>query len=154
MLIHAYTRKRELIDKLYKLGLCISYDRLLSISTAVSNAVCEKYEEEGVVCPIKLKKGIFTVGAVDNIDHNPSSLMSKDSFHGTAISLMQVPGRDENGIERDKIALKVGEKKMTNLPQWYSNVSPVASMAEVKVPQHNFEMVAHHDPSAGIGVTH
>lgn len=32
---------------------------------------------------------MFTVVAVDNIDHIPSSTTAKGSFHGTAISLMQ-----------------------------------------------------------------
>ena len=36
-----------------------------------------------VVCPPKLRQGLFTTGAVDNIDHNPSSATAKDSFHGT-----------------------------------------------------------------------
>ena len=67
-------------------------------------------------------------------------------------TLMQVTWKDKDGIKRDKTTLKGGEKKMTLL-QWYSNVSPVASMTEVKVPPYHFEMVAHHDPSAGIGVT-
>ena len=67
---------------------------------------------------------MFTVGAVKNLDHNPSSLMSRYSFHGTAISLMQVPWKDKDDIKRDKITLKDGEKKLT-LPQWYSNVCPV-----------------------------
>ena len=78
--------------------------------------------------------------------------MLKYSFHGTTISLVQVPWKDKDGIKRDKTTLEGGEKKMTLL-QWYSNVSPVAPMTEVKAPPYHFEMVAHHDPSAGIGVT-
>ena len=30
-----------------------------------------------------MRKGLFTVGALDNLDHNPSSSTGKDSFHGT-----------------------------------------------------------------------
>ena len=43
ILIHAKTRKRELIDKLYNLGLCISYDRLMCISADLANTVCNQY---------------------------------------------------------------------------------------------------------------
>ena len=28
----------------------------------------------------------FTVGALDNLDHNPSSTTARDSFHGMGIS--------------------------------------------------------------------
>ncbi|KAI8487001.1 hypothetical protein Bbelb_352610 [Branchiostoma belcheri] len=40
---------------------------------------------------------LFTTAAVDNIDHNPSSTTAKDSFHGTAISLLQHPNSAEDG---------------------------------------------------------
>ena len=46
---------------------------------------------DGVVCTPKMRSGLFTVAAVDNLDYNPSSTTSKDSFHGTDISLMQHP---------------------------------------------------------------
>ena len=91
MLIHAKTRNRSLIDTLFKLGLCVSYDRLLNISTQLANNVCAQYHHDDVVCPPQLSKNIFTCGAADNIDHNPSAKTAHDSFHGTAISLMQFP---------------------------------------------------------------
>ena len=56
----------------------------------------------------KQKKGILKVGAVDNVHYNPYNDITK----------------------RYKIILKFGEKKMTYFPHWYSNVGPVASMAE------------------------
>ena len=58
-MLHASTRKRDLIDKLHKLGLSISYDRVLQISTELANTVCALYEEEGVVCPPNLEKACF-----------------------------------------------------------------------------------------------
>ena len=39
----------------------------------------------------KLCGKIFTTAEVDNINHNPSSTTANDSFHGTAISLVQHP---------------------------------------------------------------
>ena len=51
--------------------------------------------------PDKLeKKNVFTIGAVDNIDHNPSSGTSKGSFHGTGISIFQPILSLDEGIER------------------------------------------------------
>ena len=82
--IHRATRDRSLIDTFYNLGMCISYDRFLSVSTEITNSVIERYEREGVLCPSKLRGELFTTAAFDNIDHNPSSTSSQSSFHGTA----------------------------------------------------------------------
>lgn len=98
--IRGTTRAKSLVDTFYKLGMCISYDRLLSISTDITNTVLERYEREQVVCPSKLRKGLFTTAAVDNIDHNPSSTTCKDSSHGTAISLVQNPTTVSPGNDR------------------------------------------------------
>jgi len=87
--LHAQTRKRTLVDKMFELGLSISYDRVLAISTQLANSVCNQYNVDNVVCPQKLHGDLFTTAAVDNIDHNPSSTTAKDSFHGTGISLFQ-----------------------------------------------------------------
>lgn len=85
LMLHAKTRKRNLVDKLSDLGLCISYDRVLSLSAEMGNSVCQRYHMEHVVCPPALKQGVFTTSAVDNIDHNPSATTATDSFHGTGI---------------------------------------------------------------------
>ena len=87
LLSHVQTRKRTLIDKLYNLGLSISYDRVLSISTDVGNAVSALFEEERLVRPPNLCKDLFTTAGVDNLDHDPSSTTAQDSFHGTGISV-------------------------------------------------------------------
>ena len=94
------TRSKILIETASKLGLSISYDRVLKISADVSNSVCRRFEEEGVVCPPRLRKNLFTTGALDNIDHNPSSTTAKDSFHGTAISIVQHTNATSLGDER------------------------------------------------------
>jgi len=96
--IHGATRDRSLVDAFYQLGMCVSYDRLLSITTDVANSVCARYEKEGVVCPSVLRKELFTTAAMDNIDHNPSSMNAHDSFHGTSISLTQHLTNEDTGI--------------------------------------------------------
>lgn len=95
--IYAETRKKTLINCTFNLGMSISYGRLQSILKEKANFVCKMYHKEGVVCPPKMRKGIFTTAAVDNIDHNPSSTTAKTSFHGTAITLMQHKLPDEVG---------------------------------------------------------
>ena len=133
VMLHTKTRKRELVDALFNLGLCISYDRVLKISTELGNNICYYYQQKKVVCPPRLKGGIFTTAAVDNIDHNPSSISSHDSFHGTGISLFQHPtekNNDENsGVQLPADAIQDNiraQKKALMLPEFYTTVPPVA----------------------------
>lgn len=49
--IHGAARERSLFDAFFKLGMCISYDRVLSISTDIANSVIAWYGREAVVCP-------------------------------------------------------------------------------------------------------
>lgn len=122
----AETRKRTLVDELYNLGLSISYDRVLEISTEMGNKVCARYESEGVVCPPKLNKKVFTTAAVDNIDHNPSSTTAQGAFHGTGISLFQHPSENATGEERDVISVEnTSKKRLSQLPASYTTVQPV-----------------------------
>ena len=133
--IHGETRKKSLVDAFYNLGLCISYDRVLSISTDTANCVTTRFEQEGVVCPPKLRGNIFTTAAVDNIDHNPSSTTAHDSFHGTAISLVQHPTTKNRGVERDIPVLDgtvQAQKNVAQLPPTFCNVPP--AVLHVKDP--------------------
>ena len=63
------------------------------------------FEEKGVVVPAQLRRRIFTIGALDNIDHNPSSTTAQGSFHGTGISLFQFPSSTNVGEKQDDICL-------------------------------------------------
>ncbi|KAK3887811.1 hypothetical protein Pcinc_008090 [Petrolisthes cinctipes] len=89
MMLHVETRMRGLMDKLFSLGLSISYDRVLRLSAEMGNRACQMFQTEQVVCPPTLRGSVFTTAAVDNIDQNPSSTITKDSFHGIGISLLQ-----------------------------------------------------------------
>lgn len=127
LLLHAETRKRTLIDKLYDLGLSISYDRVLSISTEMGNRVSAMYEVENVVCPPILRRGIFTTSAVDNIDHNPSSTTAKGAFHGTGISLFQHPTCEHPGEMRniEYPEQQYANKSVPHLPDVYTSIPPI-----------------------------
>ena len=50
----------------------------------MASSICKRW---GLVCPFHLWKGLFTVGALDNIDHNLSSTTAQGSFCGTGISV-------------------------------------------------------------------
>ncbi len=140
LFLHGKTRKRELVDMGHHRGLGISYDRVLSISSALGNSVCKKFEEEQVVCPPKAKENIFTIGCMDNIDHNPSSRTAQNSFHGTAISIIQFPTADQPGQDRGNIVIDLNDeddssKTIVPLPQSYSMVPAVAlDVTNPKVP--------------------
>ena len=95
--LHSRTRSKELVNTFHRLGLSVSYDRVLSMSADLGNSVITHYESVGSVCPPNLKLGVFTTSAVDNIDHNPSATSSKGSFHGTGISLFQHPDSEDQG---------------------------------------------------------
>ena len=57
----------------------------------IANGVCQQFAADDVVCPPKMRRGLFTVAAIDNIDRNPSSATARDSLHGTGVSRMQLP---------------------------------------------------------------
>ena len=73
MLLHAQTRKRGLVDRLFDLGISASYDRVFEVSIDLGNTVSTRFQQQKVVVPTNFHKGVFTTGAVDNIDYNPSS---------------------------------------------------------------------------------
>ncbi len=87
--MHAVMRSRNLIDTLFNLGLCVSYDRVLQLTTDIGNGVRERFNSDGVVCPPKMRSAVFTSAVVYNIDYNPTSATAKDALHGTGISLIQ-----------------------------------------------------------------
>ena len=82
------------------MGLSVSYSRIDELANGLATAVCNKFKANGVVCPVSLRSGLFTVGALDNLDHNPSSTTAQGSFHGTGISMFQFPTETNLGITK------------------------------------------------------
>ena len=127
LLLHSQTRQKNLIDKLYSLGLSISYERVLEIETATGNKICERFELEKTVCPPTRRKGLFTYGAIDNIDHNLSSSTSQSSFHGPGISLFQNREQENDGERRltGYVLVKdIKREKQLPLPPAYTQAMP------------------------------
>lgn len=129
LMLHSQTRNKEVVDRLSHLGISISYDRVLRLSAELGDTVCKQFHRDQLVCPLKMKAGVFTTAAVDNIDHNPSSTTSKESFHGTSISLVQHPRFTGEGTERSNV--NTGSycykesKTVGNLPNYYTDILPV-----------------------------
>ena len=80
------TRKQDLVEMLYDLGLSVSCDRVLEISMDVGTKICNYYNRLKSV-PTTAEKGVFTTSAVDNINHQTSATTAKNSFNGTGISM-------------------------------------------------------------------
>ncbi|KAG1666280.1 putative aldolase class 2 protein [Nymphon striatum] len=93
--------------------------------------------KEGLVCPSQLRKDLFTVGALDNIDYNPSSTTAKDSFHGTGISIFQFPTATNPGKCSYPIVVqsKVSSSEYS-LPESYTTVPAVdCKISQLTVPE-------------------
>ena len=119
--MHSQTRSRLVVEKLHDLGLRISYDRMLVLSTELENSVCRQFESDGVVSPTKLCSNIFTTFAVDNIDHNPSSRSAKSSWHETTIFSTRHLESDTDGIKRCFVQLAAtASKVLQSLPKEYT----------------------------------
>lgn len=76
-----------------------------------------------MICPPNVQKGVFTVAAIDNIDHNPTSNTSKEAFHGTAMSLFQIGSQHKPGVPREKLSCE--DDGTEGLPKSYTFVPPL-----------------------------
>ena len=65
----------KLIEELNYLGISISYDRVMQIENDIAHSLCGQYQASEVVCPSDLRKGLFVLGVVDNMDHDPSPFL-------------------------------------------------------------------------------
>ena len=86
--------------------------------------MCKLFQQDQVVCPPKLQNNLFTTAAVDNIDHNPSSTTTTDSYHGTGISLFQHSVAYNEGVSRDIVAIETTttSKAIDSVPQSFSTI--------------------------------
>ena len=135
--IHTLTRSKKIINNLHRLGISVSYSRVIELENSLTNALCKQFEEEDVVCPAQLRKGLFTVGALDNIDHNLSSTTAQGSFHGTGISIFQFPTTINSGISRDPVVIRSNSNSTEyTLPENYTNNPAVTcKINELALPE-------------------
>ncbi|KAE8737192.1 hypothetical protein FOCC_FOCC017347, partial [Frankliniella occidentalis] len=123
------SRCRTALDEMHKFGVSVSSDRIMEVTSNLCHLVTERAKEEGILCPSHLQEGRFTIGAYDNIDHNPTSRTSTGSFHGTSISIFQTG--DVAGFERTlqtsyrDVAVR-GRRSVPLLPEIYANIGGYA----------------------------
>ena len=110
------TRSRKLIDGFFKIGLSVSYDRVLEVTKIMYQNLHQAYTTHGCFFPRILKKKLFSVWLKDNVDVNPKANFAKSSYHGTSSSMIQFVTKEEKGedIPHDKFDSKVtpGSKKL------------------------------------------
>lgn len=121
-------RDKAAIDELHKRGICVSSNRVMEVTSQLCRLVVEQSKEKNVVSPGNLRHDLFTVTAVDNIDHATTSTTSKGpGFHGTGISVFQLPdnctdGRKQTtGISFNDVKLN-GLRSVPELPDFYAEV--------------------------------
>ena len=68
-MVHSKTRMKNIIEKLAKLGLSITYNRVSEMQELVMKQEIKRFDEMGLVCPKNLKPNIFTTSAMDK--HGP-----------------------------------------------------------------------------------
>ena len=74
----------------------------------MGNEDIEQFEKDNVVCPFKFWHGLFTVGAIDNIDLVASSATGMPLFHGTAACLYQkVPHKEAGEKEISQLNFQI-----------------------------------------------
>ena len=62
-------RAKKIMQKLFLLGIYISYDRCLDICNNIAVSMLEKFDNDGVF-PGNSRKNLFTIITKDNIDVN------------------------------------------------------------------------------------
>lgn len=78
MLLYVQIRKKELVERLFNLGLSISYERVVRLPAEMGYSVCQRFHTEQVVCPLTMRGQLFITATVDNIDHSPSATTAKE----------------------------------------------------------------------------
>ena len=103
---------------------------------ASAQNLCKQFREENIVCPPALRKGLYTVAAIDNIDHNPSSTTAIGFLHGTAIRIMQHVTMENPGETRGIQFHKGPFENEPFLPDDFAIVPAVSlNHADVFVPK-------------------
>ena len=135
------TRSRRLVEQLHNLGITASHTRVKNVESNIADTMCKQFEADCVVCSSSLRKGLVTVGAFDNLDHNPTSTTAQSAFHGTAISITQFPTSTDDGESRTLVPFSSGNSDENNsLPPSYSTIPTVSLNASKTAVPENKEL--------------
>ena len=96
LLIYTTVRSETLIGKLFHLGLCILYKRVLEITKDMTEHNLQQSELKVFITKHSYKN-LFAVVAKDDIDLNASSTTAKDYYPGTSLSMLSFPSKEVPG---------------------------------------------------------
>ena len=116
-MVQARAGKRKLADRLAA-SVSISHDCVMNLRRSISNLVCMEYQAN-------LKKNVFTIAAIDNLNHNPSSANAEFSFHGTTVSDFQHADYHLSVPSFRVNAKTSGRRKQGKLPVSYTHIQPI-----------------------------
>ena len=123
--IYGTVRSASVIDKLFSLGICVSYLRVLEITKCIFQTLLQQFEHQHVFLPGASYQGIFTVIAKDNIDLNASSTTASNHYHGTSMSILQFPTNEVTGVQNEysfEMTEDCESLKIDKLPDTYTHV--------------------------------
>ncbi|KAL8588046.1 hypothetical protein ACOMHN_061212 [Nucella lapillus] len=115
--LHVNDRQRSTVSTLHGLGISVSYDRVMEVRRNLALAVSKRFQDNGLVVPTNMKHGLFTTGAVDNIDQS-----GRCEFYGKAISLTNHPTHSNMGQDPPPLNMHDLEETTVQLPEQFVNV--------------------------------
>lgn len=94
------------------------------------------------VSPACLKKGLFSVGALDNLNHSPSSTTPTSYFHGTGISIFHFPTESNPCECQLPITVPPSGTDRHSLPDSYALVPPTElRTTSTSIPERSLQQV-------------
>ena len=105
--VHSLTRSKKLVTTLSHHGVCVSYNTVKRIDVDLAEQIIATAGNNKVPLPTVLEETSPLNGALDNFDHNESTLAGTGSTHGTILVLFQnVPINLEKPPEQSEISTR------------------------------------------------
>lgn len=109
----------------HRLGTCVSAHRTMEIRHEEAKAVCKRWNEDGVVYPTNVVRGVFVVCGSDNVDVSGGRV----DFHGTASSLTASPTLEDPGTGHTPLSYEFDENDKIKIPDQFTTVPHVDEYA-------------------------
>ena len=114
-------RAKAIIQKLFLLGICVSYDRCLDICNNIAVSMLKKFDNDRVFTR-NSRKNLFTIIAKDNIDVNSKSTKVGQHYHVISMTIMQfLSNENYNGLQQTLYNLSKKSSRILELPESYTN---------------------------------
>ena len=100
----------------------------------MGNAAIEQFEKDHIVCSIKFRHSLFTIGAIGNTDVDTSFATAMSSFHGAVATLHQkVPLKGAG--EKRNITTEFSNNKLNKLPDYYTDIPAAYLPPKIKMTE-------------------